>query len=312
MYQPGMGPVMNRGPPAAQAPRYPMQQQPASYVGGMPGAMPQQQIQQQMPYRGQMQPQQMQQQIPFGQAPYPAPQMQQAPYQAGVAPYQAGMGRPPMMQNTPAATTPIGFPPAAGGMTGVRKSGIILCIGDSLTAGISQVKDAYINTVEDRLREQGFNGFVYKNAGVYGEKTDAVMRRVPQVIADIKRSGIPVAFVFILAGTNDLFQYSPPDQLLRQLKGMQDMLDGALGSPCIGVLTVPTSVRFNAGQEDARLKLNEALQQICAQSPPHKRLLVDIGTVPVELSSDGIHYSGPGYVEFGERVFAAMQPLLAA
>jgi len=87
--------------------------------------------------------------------------------------------------------------PAPGG---VRTSGVVLCVGDSLTAGQRHINDTYPHHLGKMLEDAGFGPLVVKNLGKWGEASPELVTRMPQAIAEAK--GMPVAFVLVLCGTN--------------------------------------------------------------------------------------------------------------
>lgn len=194
---------------------------------------------------------------------------------------------------------------------GVRKSGVILCIGDSLTAGTKGTKDSYPGRLEGLLQQNGYAGFYLKNAGVWGEATDAMLRRFPQALAEASRFG-PLAFVFVLGGSNDILAHRSAPDVLAGLRRLHDMA-AARGSPCLGIFTVPKCGLLQPHQEEVRQRVNEALREMCQQPGARSKfMLVDLEVVPLELAKDGVHYAGEGYEEFARLVMEAMNSMFEA
>eukprot|EP00927_Polykrikos_kofoidii_P074065 TRINITY_DN70046_c0_g1_i1.p1 TRINITY_DN70046_c0_g1~~TRINITY_DN70046_c0_g1_i1.p1 ORF type:complete len:375 (+),score=42.48 TRINITY_DN70046_c0_g1_i1:89-1213(+) len=188
-----------------------------------------------------------------------------------------------------------------------RTSGVILCIGDSLTAGRGGTTDSYPAALGSQLEKVGYQ-FVMQNAGVYGNETDVILQRLPAAIANAKNFG-PIAFVFVLGGTNDLLHLRSSDIILERLRHLHDAIAASASSAHVGVLTVPKCGLFELPvQEEWRQAVNAGLKEMCQQRSP-RFFLVDLDDVGVELAGDGVHYYGEGYKEFGRKAFEAMSSL---
>jgi lysophospholipase L1-like esterase len=183
----------------------------------------------------------------------------------------------------------------------------MLCIGDSLTAGTKNSKDSYPAQLEMRLLQRGHRLYA-RNYGAWGEDCDAILRRLPQAVAEAARYG-PCAFVLILAGTNDILAYAQPQVLLSKLKRLHESAAATADAPCVGVFTIPRCARFSAQQEATRQEVNAGLAEMCQQAAKNSRMLVDLDVVGQELAPDGVHYSGAGYIAFAEKAQEAMRRL---
>jgi len=190
-----------------------------------------------------------------------------------------------------------------------KKDGVLLCVGDSLTAGKTHSTDTYPANLEKILKEEGFNSFAVKNTGVFAETSDKLMQRFPVVLGTAARSG-PLSFVLVLSGTNDIFQYRTPEYILENLKRIHHQAANAPGSPSVAALTIPKCRLFSPQQDEMRLAINAGLKEMVEKMPAHRqRFLIDLEEVDVALAEDGVHYLGPGYVEFAERAIQAMHAL---
>lgn len=65
---------------------------------------------------------------------------------------------------------------------------------------------------------------------------------------------------------------------------------------------------FNEAKETARIFVNEALRKEAQGNPGY--FLVDLESVPFNLSYDGLHYAAEGYLDFAQRALQAMEPFL--
>lgn len=194
----------------------------------------------------------------------------------------------------------------AGTQGSLRRSGVILCIGDSLTAGRANTKDSYPAQLEKVLQENKAGNFIMKNVAKWGATCDPITMQLQQAIA----SGVPCAFVLVLGGTNDIMQYHPAQAILAKLKRLHDMAASAPGRPTVGVFTIPRSSFFNQGQEETRRLVNAGLVEAVQQAHLQTKFLIDLDSVSVDLAKDGLHYHGEGYEQFAQHAFQAMSQLI--
>jgi len=202
-------------------------------------------------------------------------------------------------------------------ISAVPKPDMILCIGDSLTAGIkNQSESAYPQQLEALLHSMGFKQFRVDNAGNWGDTSSNVLGRLPKALQMCLSHG-RLSFVLILAGTNDFLQVAAPHAehqvpaVLQRLQQIQDIAAKAAFMPHVGVLTLPPLPARNA----ARLRLNQELRNMDASTPSTisvrgRRFLVDLESVDPALSHDGVHFNSTGNADFARRVLAGMKPLL--
>jgi len=200
-------------------------------------------------------------------------------------------------------------------------SGVVLCLGDSLTRGIKETGFSYPSELEGLLRSAGHN-FRVVNAGNWGDTCGKLTARLKEAVANAVLEG-SLAFVLVLGGTNDILQGTSAAQVLTQLQQLQAAAGRAVFSPRVGVMTLPPlqklpePPRTAGARELARVELNrrlrEALQQPAPKwSPEGRRFLVDLESVDSMLTtSDGVHYMEEGYSEFARRACEAMCAVLA-
>eukprot|EP00929_Paragymnodinium_shiwhaense_P002015 TRINITY_DN10220_c0_g1_i1.p1 TRINITY_DN10220_c0_g1~~TRINITY_DN10220_c0_g1_i1.p1 ORF type:complete len:378 (+),score=58.90 TRINITY_DN10220_c0_g1_i1:97-1230(+) len=228
------------------------------------------------------------------------------------APIQRPMGSSAFAAPAAGAAVPrVGAPMTSapqGPSAAPRRSGVIVCIGDSLTAGKLFSKDSYPANLEKFLSPDPTNAFAYKNEGVFAETSDKTAQRLQSVLGHAQKAG-PIAYVFILSGTNDIFQYRTPESILANLRQMHSVCANAPGQPCVAALTIPKCKKFTPQQESMRQAVNAGLQEILKLPAARPRFLVDLEPVPVELAQDEVHYNGQGYEEFAMHVHDALQRL---
>lgn len=160
--------------------------------------------------------------------------------------------------------------------------------------------------LEELLQDKGF-GLSVHNAGSWGESCDQLITRFPFVIKDAASRG-RVAAILVLAGTNDLVRGGVYcSELLAKLRSLHEMAHAAPGAPRVGVLTLPPA-NFGDPREKARIFVNEGLRKECQENP--SLFLVDLESVPFDLSYDGLHYDADGYLQFAQRAYQAMEQFL--
>lgn len=214
----------------------------------------------------------------------------------------------------PAATLPLPLPVGGAPFGGPRSNSapvrgtVILCVGDSLTAGTRANNDSYPLHLEKFLNRSG-HSYKAENAGVWGQDCDSIMGRLHGSIAAATKHGA-LAFALVLAGTNDILAYTDASTVLGRLGRIHAALEQAPGRPRIGVFTLPPCAKFTPVQEQARLQLNESLRDLCNQYGNRERFLVDLENMSPSLSVDGIHYSGEGHVEFAQLALDAIRSQL--
>ena len=204
-----------------------------------------------------------------------------------------------------------------------KRTPTILCIGDSLTSG-SRGSFSYPEELQAMLEQEGIDMKV-SNGGNWGDTTDQIRRRLPSLMQSVMSQGGRLAFVLVLAGTNDLLQLPPLEatvslsipRIAGKIKEIFDIASQAAFHPHVGILSLPPLLSRDVG----RLKLNQSLRQLFgAPGMPHRsqvpgagaRFLVDLDTVDAALSTDGVHYGQEGYNQFAKRVMQVILPMLRA
>ena len=193
---------------------------------------------------------------------------------------------------------------------------VILCIGDSLTAGKKGFR-SYPSQLQRLLDEDGLQLKVH-SSGVWGHTSQDVLKRLPSALQSAFTEGGRLAFVLILVGTNDLLHSHPQHvdyqipNTINNIRAICETAANAAFFPHVGVLTLPPL----ASRNPARLKLNQQLRQFmagyAAQKGFSKRFLVDLESLNPHLAHDGVHFNDEGYMEFARRTRAAILPILQA
>ena len=193
---------------------------------------------------------------------------------------------------------------------------VILCIGDSLTAG-ARGSRSYPFFLQRLLDEEGLRVKVH-SAGVWGDTSQHLLRRVQSALQSALAEGGRLAFVLILVGTNDLLHSHPGQidfkipQIINHIQAICEAAANAAFLPHVGLLTLPPL----ASRNSARLKLNQQLRYLAGYAAAGrgcgKRFLVDLESVNPGLAYDGVHFNDEGYMEFARRTRDAVLPIVQA
>lgn len=208
-------------------------------------------------------------------------------------------------------------------MTTATPSPLILCFGDSLTAGYqtpspghaSDGDTPYGHVLQDYLEERGR----VEVSGICGEVTGEMVLRFRATVLDRRPQ-----MVIILGGTNDLGWNADPTEIMRNLTKMYELARASSITPV--PVTVP-SIRVDLGEDNPdaaswvaqHIQRRQRLNAMIADYAARKGLRhIDLFTATAEpeslmlaqpYSNDGLHLTSSGYRLFGrlvyEQLFAA-------
>jgi lysophospholipase L1-like esterase len=207
---------------------------------------------------------------------------------------------------------------------GMNRSTLVMCFGDSLTAGYqAPTRDNPIG------RETPYGQFLQsylgdvvevRTSGICGELTGEMVMRFRRDVLEYGPSYVP-----ILGGTNDLGWNASPPEIMRNLITMyeQTLAIGSLPIPVtVPSIRVEDSSESREGQEwiVGHLTRRNQLNQLIQDYADSKDLAsVDLFTVTAELetgqlariySNDGIHLTTAGYQLLAQQVAKILKPLL--
>ena len=207
-------------------------------------------------------------------------------------------------------------------MTSSPRTPLILCFGDSLTAGYQTPSPAhphaeetpYGRVLQERLGE---HARVEIN-GICGEVTGEMVLRFRADVLDRRPQ-----MVIILGGTNDLGWNADPTEIMRNLTKMYEL---ARASSIVPVPVTVPSIRVDMGTDNPdaaawlaqHIHRRQQLNALIADYAERKGLrYVDLFTATAEpqslmlaqlYSNDGLHLTTSGYRLLGrlvyERLFA--------
>lgn len=208
-------------------------------------------------------------------------------------------------------------------MTTTIPSPLILCFGDSLTAGYQTPSPAhpsgeetpYGHALQEFLGERGR----VEVSGICGETTGEMVLRFRRAV--LERSP---QMVIILGGTNDLGWNADPAEIMRNLIKMYEL---ARASSIVPVPVTVPSIRVDLGGENPdaaawvaeHIQRRQRLNAMIAEYAERKGLRhIDLFIATAEpeslllaqpYSNDGLHLTASGYRLFGrlvyEQLFAA-------
>lgn len=208
-------------------------------------------------------------------------------------------------------------------MTTATPPPLILCFGDSLTAGYqtpspghaSERDTPYGHMLQDYLGERGR----VEVSGICGEVTGEMVLRFRATVLDRRPQ-----MVIILGGTNDFGWNADPAEIMRNLTKMYELARASSITPV--PVTVP-SIRVDLGEDNPdaaswvaqHVQRRQRLNAMIADYAARKGLRhIDLFTATAEpeslmlaqpYSNDGLHLTSSGYRLFGrlvyEQLFAA-------
>jgi acyl-CoA thioesterase I len=179
--------------------------------------------------------------------------------------------------------------------------GVIVALGDSLTAGLGVASDeAYPALLELRARTAGFDYRVV-NAGVSGDTSAGGLRRLDWVL----RSRPEV--VIVALGSNDGLRGLPTSALRDNLTTLVTRLRAAGARVLLVGMRVPPNYGAAYAGDFADVFGSVARRTSVAFLP---FLLEGVAGDPALNQPDGIHPNAAGQRIVADRVWAALRPLL--
>ncbi len=167
-------------------------------------------------------------------------------------------------------------------------------IGDSLTAGFGlSIDEAFVALLDQRFQKEGI-AWKLRNAGVSGDTSAGVLRRVDWLIDDqVKRA-------FICIGANDGLRGQSVDALYQNLKEIIKKLKDKKVEVILAGIKMP----INYG-EDYRQKFESVYQKVAQEEsiPFLPFLLEGVAADPTLNLEDGIHPNRKGQEKIAEHVY---------
>ncbi|SFR83671.1 GDSL-type esterase/lipase family protein [Sphingomonas jatrophae] len=182
-------------------------------------------------------------------------------------------------------------------------SPLILALGDSLVAGYGlSPSDTFPALLEQRLRAR-YSGARVVNAGVSGDTTADVLRRLPRVLSALDRRP---DLAIVQAGPNDVLRQVPPATTRASLEGLLTEL-GRCGVPVL--LTTVAPPAFLRQRAAGYLGIHAALAErhgasICDFFPD------GVLGHPDMVLWDGVHPNGRAIARVVDAILPAVERVL--
>jgi acyl-CoA thioesterase-1 len=184
-----------------------------------------------------------------------------------------------------------------------RETKVILCFGDSLTAGYGlEPSQAFPALIQEKIHTRGWK-FRVVNAGLSGETTAGGLRRIDWVLQR------PVDILVLELGANDGLRGLSTEKAKQNLQAIIDRTRSKY--PQVKVVIAGMQVPSNLGREyTARFRaiFPELAKANNAALIPF--LLEGVGSVPELNLPDGIHPTAAGQTIVAENVWKVLEPVL--
>ena len=178
---------------------------------------------------------------------------------------------------------------------------VILCLGDSLTAGYGvEAEAAYPALLQVRLRQEGYRHTVV-NAGVSGDTSAGGVRRLEWLL----RSEVSIALVAL--GANDGLRGLNLQEMKQNLSDIIDRLQQAGVRPILVGMRIPPNYGRSYSERFAAVYTELAQEQAVPLIP---FLLEQVATDPTRNQGDGIHPNAAGYQQVLANIWPVLHPLL--
>jgi len=180
---------------------------------------------------------------------------------------------------------------------------VILCFGNSLTAGFGlEPSQAFPAVIQEKINTRGWK-FRVVNAGLSGETTAGGLRRIDWVLQR------PVDVLVLELGANDGLRGLPIERAKQNLQAIIDRTRSKY--PDVRVVLAGMRVPSNLGREYTsrfRAIFPELAEANKAALVPF--LLEGVGGVPELNLPDGIHPTSEGQKIVAENVWKVLEPVL--
>ena len=203
---------------------------------------------------------------------------------------------------TTTTLTPAPKPPATPSSSpSAQDRPLIICFGDSLTAGFgTDLGQSYPDHLQRLLDAQGYRYHVV-NAGISGNTTKDGLERIQLVIARHPQ------IVVVEFGGNDGLRGLPIEQTQANLSNMLSQLQASGAEVVLAGITLPPSYGPDY------IKKFDAMYPALAKQH-HVRflpfLLKDVYNVPGDMQEDATHATAQGNKQVALNVEALLKPLL--
>ena len=208
---------------------------------------------------------------------------------------------PTPTQPAPAAPAPTTQSPAQDAQSSPSAQPLIICFGDSLTAGFgTDLGQSYPDHLQHLLDADGYHYHVV-NAGISGNTTKDGLDRV-QLVIDRHPKIVVVEF-----GGNDGLRGLPIDQTQANLSSILSQLQASGAEVVLAGITLPPSYG-----PDYINKFNSMYPALAKQHRVRflPFLLKDVYGVSGDMQEDATHATAQGNQQVARNVEALLKPLL--
>jgi len=182
-----------------------------------------------------------------------------------------------------------------------RGEGVIVALGDSLTAGLGvDADEAFPARLQVRLRREGY-AYRVVNAGVSGDTTAGGLRRVDWVL----RTNPEI--VIVALGANDGLRGQSPQAVRANLEEIVARLQAAGARVLLAGMRLPPNYGAEFTKEFEALFPAVARRAKIAFMP---FLLDGVATDPRLNQPDGIHPTAAGHQVIADHLWSYLRPML--
>lgn len=179
---------------------------------------------------------------------------------------------------------------------------VILCLGDSLTAGYGVMSSAaYPALLQNRLQQGGYHHRVI-NAGVSGDTSADGLRRLPGLLLRHQPS-----IAIVALGANDGLCRLDLQKMSHNLAEIMDQLQAAGVVPILAGMRIPAGGNRHYQQRFAAIYAELAQEKGVARIP---FFLQHVANDPTLNQGDGIHPNAAGYGIVLENVWSVLESRL--
>ncbi|PYN78613.1 MAG: arylesterase [Candidatus Rokuibacteriota bacterium] len=183
-----------------------------------------------------------------------------------------------------------------------RGEGVIVALGDSLTAGLGvDADEAFPARLQVRLRREGY-AYRVVNAGVSGDTTAGGLRRVDWVL----RTNPEI--VIVALGANDGLRGQSPQAVRANLEEIVARLQAAGARVLLAGMRLPPNYGAEFTKEFEAVFPAVARRAKIAFMP---FLLDGVATDPRLNQPDGIHPTAAGHQVIADHLWSYLRPLLS-
>lgn len=184
-----------------------------------------------------------------------------------------------------------------------KDSPVILCFGDSLTAGRGlEPQDAYPSLLQRELDRRGYRYRVI-NSGVSGNTTRDGIARLEAALSENP------SLIVLELGANDGFRREPIGNIRQNLIHLIEAFQRVNAIVILAGLALPSNYNSRYARRFTRMYSRVAAERKVIVIP---LLLQGVAGNPQLMQADGLHPNAAGTRIVAQTVFQALKPILAS